>query len=196
MNEIKKVDGMINEFTGLIKEGIEAWQKAGLIVVDLIDGQGESCSSLAEKSGLGPGIIGRFEQLGRKQLMPYLLMVDWKAAKYLVRLPYSEQKRLEHGSVELLIENESGVDTIQVPVRNLEPEQCKQVFCREGVRDLAAQRSYLVERRSSERLKAVREVVGSQSEPYQIGRKNTVIISRPCELSRRELLRILEDMES
>lgn len=195
MNDVVKNE-MAEQFTELVMRGIEMWEKAGQIVVDLIDVHGETCNSIADKTPMDSRIIGRFEQLGRKQIMPYLLMVTYPAARHILKLPYSEQKRLENETVDLLVEKHDGIDTLKVAVPDLQKDQCKQVFSGGSLRDLAAQRAWLIDQSRTNRLSAARQLVASDQEPYSFGKKNTVIFSRPCELSRKELLRILEDMES
>lgn len=179
---------LVNEFMALVAQGIECWSKAGEIIVKMIDDDGMTIAEIAESSDmLTEDIVTRFEQLGRKQIVPNLLVADYPAARHMIRLPYSEQKRVVENSVELLV---SGAETLRVAVENLTPSQCRQVFDKNHVRSIAAQRAYLEERKSNE----AREVV--ECDPiYQVrGRK--VIIRRPCEMSAGQLAQIIAEIES
>lgn len=172
----------------LVVQGIECWSKAGEIIVKMIDEDGMTIAEIADSGDmLTEDIVTRFEQLGRKQIIPNLLVADFPAVRHMIRLPYSEQKRLVEGSVELLI---SGSDTLCVAVENLTPSQCKQVFDKNHVRSIAAQRAFLEERKGNE----MREIVGCDP-IYQVrGRK--VIFRRPCEMSAGQLAQIISEIES
>lgn len=192
-NQIQKTQ--IEAFTQLIREGIEKWKKAGELVVKLVDEGGFTHEQIAEKSELSPSIVARFEQLGRQQLMPYLLMATYPAAKKVIKLPYSEQRRLQNGSIDLLLEESGGFDTLKVMPKNLTPDQCKQVFATDHIRDIAEQRAWLESRKREIKESEARRLVLSQDEPYVIQGKNKVVFSRPCEMSRKDLLRVLGEMD-
>lgn len=183
---------LISEFAALITQGLECWAKAGEVVVALIDEHGLTVPEIAGSSScLTEAIVGRFESLGRKQIVPRLLVADYPAADHMIKLPYSEQARLQDGAVELLIITESGTETLQVAPENLTPAQCRQVFDRGAVRSLAAQRAFIESRNEADRAKGK---VMSSLPVYSVrGRK--VIINHPCELSARQLASILSEIQ-
>jgi hypothetical protein len=184
---------LINEFVGLIAHGIECWTKAGEIVVRLVDDCGMRIEEIAERSDyLTEAIVAKFEQLGRKQLVPDLLVADYPAVQHITKLPYSEQKRIVGGTVDVLVTTDKGADTLRVATENLTPQQCRQVFGGASVRPIAAQRAWLQSRQQEERIKAA-AVVQTQV-PYQIRGKRVVFV-RPCELSAKDLAQILAQME-
>ena len=193
MNQITTVTKQIRE---LMMEGLEKWAKAGELIVDLVDNHDQTLGQISESTQVPVDVLSRFEQLGRRQLMPYLLCSNFPAVNKIVKLPYSEQKRLERQPVELLVYGDHGADTLTVDVRNLTRNQVKQVFGKDGVRGLAAQRAYLEDEKSKTQINAVKNVVGSQTEKFKICKNGSVVFSGPCQITRKELLRILEDMES
>jgi hypothetical protein len=190
--DIIKTNPLVGEFVALINTGIEAWTKAGEIVVKLIDEGGFSVSEIAQASNyLTDEIVARFEQLGRKQIIPNLLISDFPATKHLFRLPYSEQKRLIDGQVELLVVTDKGTETLMVDTENLTPFQCKQVFDRTAVRSTGAQRAYLESKKEEFRItSAIKE-----SDPFYKIRGKKVIFTKPCEISSKQLVQILSEIK-
>jgi hypothetical protein len=187
---IENTNTKVNEFIALITQGIECWNKAGEIVVSLLDEQQMTTAEIANCSEyLTEDIVTRFEQLGRKQLIPRLLIADYPAAKHLVRLPYSEQKRLVDGSVDLLV---SDSETLKVSVQNLSSSQCKQVFEKNHVRSIGAQRAFLEEKKT---INTIRNAVTSFQDIYLVKGKK-VVFCRPCEMTAGQLAQIISEIEA
>jgi len=183
---------LITEFIALITQGIECWNKAGEIIVQLLDEHDMTISEIAETSEfLTEDILTRFEQLGRKQLIPRLLVADYPAARHLVRLPYSEQKRAVETSIDLLLFDGKDTSVLKVSVENLTPAQCRQVFDGDQVRSTGAQRAWLEDKRSSQE---IRDVLSSPGALYQV-RGKRVVFKRPCELSAGQLAQIIAEIE-
>lgn len=189
-NKIQKP--LITEFIALITQGIECWNKAGEIIVQLLDEHDMTISEIAETSEfLTEDILTRFEQLGRKQLIPRLLVADYPAARHLVRLPYSEQKRAVETSIDLLLFDGKDTSVLKVSVENLTPAQCRQVFDGDQVRSTGAQRAWLEDKRSSQE---IRDALESPGALYQV-RGKRVVFKRPCELSAGQLAQIIAEIE-
>jgi hypothetical protein len=190
--QIENKNRKITEFVALVTQGIECWNKAGEIVVQLLDEQELTISEIAQTSEfLTEDIVTRFEQLGRKQLVPSLLVADYPAAKHLVRLPYSEQKRVVETSVDLLLCNGKETSVLKVSVENLTPAQCRQVFDGDQVRSTGAQRAWLEDKRATQE---IRDVLSSPGALYQV-RGKRVVFKRPCEMSAGQLAQIIAEIE-
>jgi hypothetical protein len=184
---------LVTEFVSLIANGIECWTKAGEIVVRLVDDCDMAIEDIAGQSDyLTEDIVAKFEQLGRKQLLPDLLVLDYPAVRHITKLPYSEQKRIVNGSVEVLVSSNKGLDTLRIAPDNLTPQQCRQVFDGNTVRSVPGQRAYLESRKQDERVKL--SAVESIKLPYQVKGKR-VVFTKPCEMSARELAQILAQIE-
>lgn len=191
MTLTKTPNKLIDEVVALIGKGIECWQKAGEVIVQLLDEHEMTVADIAEKSVyLTEDVVTRFEQLGRKQIMPNLLVADYPAARHLIRLPYSEQKRALESSVELLVMEGKTPTTLKVAVENLTPQQCKQVF-NGHIRSIGAQRAYLEEKRAEQE---VAPAIRQAHELYRV-RGKRVIILQPCELTSRQLANIIAEIE-
>lgn len=191
MKEIQQ--NQVSEFVSLVAQGIECWNKAGEIIVQLLDEHGMTIAEIAESSEfLTEDIVTRFEQLGRKQLFPRLLVADYPAAKYIIKLPYSEQKRVIEGSVELLVLNGKESTTLMVKPENMTPAQCRQVFAGDQVRSIGAQRAWLEDKRS---MKEIADAIINSDALYKVkGRR--VVFLRACELSAGQLAQIISEIES
>ena len=136
-------------------------------------------------------IVGRFEQLGRKQILPQLLVADYPAARHVIKLPYSEQSRAVESGVELLVVDSEGHSTLQVAVQNLTTSQCKQVFAKDAVRSLPAQRAYLESQKTQNEING--RICNDAAVWKVSGRK--VAFLKPCQLSARELAQIIAEIE-
>lgn len=190
---IENKNQKISEFVALITQGIECWNKAGEIVVQLLDEQGLTISDIAQTSEfLTEDIVTRFEQLGRKQLIPRLLVADYPAAKHLVRLPYSEQKRAVETSLDLLVCEGKETNILKVAVENLTTSQCRQVFDGDQIRSMGAQRAWIEDKRS---LEDTRKTLEQPESLYKL-RGKKIVIRRACELTAGQLAAMISEIEA
>ena len=174
-------------------DGINSWTKAGEIVVKLVDEQGMSLEDIVQQANselLNVNLLSQFERIGRKQVMPRLLVSNYPAAVHLQRLPLSEQKRLMDGSVELVVNHGGKFDLLQVNVRHLTKHQCKQVFDLQDVRSAGAQRAWLEEQAQSKESSVVR----SGQHLLWTVKNGKVIFRSACEVTRHELAVILTQL--
>ena len=188
MNTITKGDSL-KSLKDAIQSGIEAWETAGREVVRLLDIERmtlDEIASEADSEYITENVLAQFERIGRQQVLPKLLVMSFPASKYLQRMPMSEQTRLIDGCVELLVIRDNGTDTLSVQSRDLTQDQCKQVFCRDGVRSLGAQRAFIEDRR--------KKIPCSASLPTWKIKNGKVIFGGACELTRQELAVILAQM--
>lgn len=188
MSQNQIQESKTNRFKNLIQDGIDAWVQAGEIIVDLIDNDGRTVADVAHEAGLSANIVGKFEQLGRRQLMPYLLLGGFPAAQKMMSIPYSDQRRLKDETVSVLVQSESGEWTdLQVSPKNLTSAQSRQVFNRGEIRDGAAQRAYI----ETERMK--RKVKDIKTLPYSIIGKE-VVFEAGARLTAKQISSILSQL--
>lgn len=190
--QLENINPLVGEIVILITRGIECWSKAGEIVVQLIDDERMTIQEIAGNSEfLTEDIVARFEQLGRKQILPQLLVAGYPAARHIIKLPYSEQSRAIDGGVELLVVSGEGHSTLKVAVENLTSLQCKQVFAKDAVRSLPAQRAYIESQKTDNEIKGR---IGSDDPIWKVsGRK--VAFLKPCQMTARELAQIIAEIE-
>lgn len=177
----------VEELKAAIQQGLEAWRRAGEIVVQMVE-DGQSIPEIATAAGVPVDVLAQLERIGRRQLLPELLVADYPAARALERLPLSEQERLMREPVEVMVMKDGGPDTILMDVRSMRPQLVRQVFARGHVRPLNEQRSWL---QSMETHSAPVQAM----EPYQITRKHTVVFRQGVEMTAKELLRIAAQLQ-
>lgn len=172
-----------------IETGIQSWEMAGREVVKLLDIDRmtlEEIATMANSDFITENVLAQFERIGRQQVLPKLLVMDFPASRYLQRMPMSEQVRLLDGAVDLLVIRDNGTDTLSVRSRDLTKDQSKQVFSKDGVRSLGAQRAFIEDRR--------KKIPCSTSTPSWQIKSGKVIFNSTCELTRQELAVILAQM--
>lgn len=176
----------IEQFTSLIQQGIDAWTQAGKLLVEMLAKDPNAKQSIMEYCpDITEEILSRFEAIGRGQLHPKTLLNNSPGMRRLRMLPYSDQQRFLTEPVEVLVQRESGVDTLKVSVKDLTPRQAQQVISPNGVRSLSAQRAWIESRKSHS--------APSAKTPYQI-RGGKVIFRADCEMNARELAQILAQL--
>jgi hypothetical protein len=181
------------ELRQAIQLGIEAWSKAGETVVRLLDEQGmtlEEIAVCANHELITAAVLGEFERVGRKQVLPKLLAARFPAAACVKRLPLSEQQRLMDEGVEVVVIHGKSVDYMKINVRDLTTKQAKQVFRDTEVRSNGAQRAWLEEQSSQKESKTIRT---GQHLSWAI-KHGKVIFREACELTRQELAVILTQL--
>ena len=192
MNNIE--NSKVSQFKDLIFEGIEKWVKAGEILVDLLDSDKLTYEQICtECDGITPDIIARFEQIGRKQLHPRLLVNTSSGYKRLMQMPYSIQEKYSKEPIPVLVESSTGADQILIKAEDLSPHQCSQVFKRGGIRDLGAQRAYIKEQDRIAKEAREAEVECEHVSPWFV-KGNKVIIRQTCQMDKGELLKILAEI--
>lgn len=188
MSLTKVITSELQELKRHITAGIESWIEAGKLVANAVDKDPRWIEkACAEDASLPAEVLHRFEQIGRRQIVPALLLNDSPGFKRLRRLPYAVQERYAVKPVELLLANG---DTLHVDVQNLTPAQARQVFGVDRTRSLAEQRAII------EDAKAQRSVPRSNGEvPWRIIGK-TLVVTGPCKMSVADLGSIISRIES
>lgn len=139
----------ISEFASLCQQGIDAWVKAGEILVELVEEDPSVFDKIIQfDPRLNHGILGRFEQMGRRVLHPQLLMSDSPGYDRLSMMPLSVQERLIKEPVPLVVETDNGTDILLVSTRDMTTAQAKQVFAKDRVRTEGEQKAWLVDQRA------------------------------------------------
>ncbi|MFA7184591.1 MAG: hypothetical protein WC082_06860 [Victivallales bacterium] len=177
-----------------IQEFKEAWTtsmnnlaKACKIYVNAIDNNPEAKKEFKKSfPSLSIQAWSRIEAVGRNQ-MHYLLLTDTSpAAAKLRRLPYSEQKTAIEGCVEVLAQDGT---CLKVKSENLTFQMIKQVFARNCIRDVPAQKAYI------ESQKTVKEIKLKKPRELWSIKRNVLEVYAPSSFNRKQLLKILQEME-
>jgi hypothetical protein len=187
--ELTKNNNTAERFYDLITKGMEAWVEAGKLVANEIDANPGFVDEVCEKfPDISPEMVIRFDQIGRMEVHPRLLLSDSAGVRKLRKLPYALQEKYAASPVQLLINDKDGYQPLNVDVRNLTSDQANQVFTADGIRSPAAQRAWIENRKASE------VVFSSQAteKPWRITR-GKIYFTSPCSLKTSELARILAE---
>jgi hypothetical protein len=152
-----------------------------------------SDKTIVEQLTSGPdalpeGFVNGLLRVAERSLHPKLLFNRCPAYRKISLMAYSSQSEiLDKGAVEVVVNPDSG-DFIKIDLVKLEGPQLDQAMSHAGVRSRDEQRAWLRRKQSS--LTPVERAVGPA---YQI-RKDKLVMFRACELSKVEILRLLEQM--
>ena len=185
---ITKNTNAIDEVGTLIFKGVECWLKAGEIIAKNMDENPDFIEQVSDRyPDISTETLYRFEQIGRKQLCPALLLNDSPGVRRLRKLPFELQSKYATDPIPLL--TESG-ETLSVDVRNLTPEQALQVFSSDHIRSPGEQRAFIEDRKATS--KAIPATGGL---PYRIVGK-TLVVMQSCKFSVRDLAKLLSEIEN
>lgn len=180
----------IETFIHHFRRGVEEWITAGEILVQMVEKDPYVYDYIIEQCPqINAGILGRFEQMGRKTLHPQLLLTASPGFAKLQRLPFSMQERYIEEPVPVIVHTENGTDVLLVKAKDMTKEQAAQVFAPGRIRTEGEQKAYLVQQ-ASHRASDKKEAV---EKPWKI-RGHKVIINN-VEFTRKELYAILSQMD-
>ena len=183
-NAIKRT--AIDEFKSTWSAGMENIYKACKIYVKAIDENSEMKDLFRESfPQICAQVWTRIENAGRGQ-MHYALLCDTSpAAEKLRKLSFSDQEKAIDVGFEVL--TDSG-DVLKVKPENLTRNLINQVFAKDHIRDIAAQRAY----REGQKI-VVKLNHDKPSDLWMIKGQNLIVIA-PTMFTRQQLLNILQDI--
>ena len=186
----KETDSKANQFIDLFRQGVEAWIKAGEILVELVENEPHAYDYIIQKCpNLNAGILGRFEQMGRKILHPQLLLTASPGFAKLQKLPMSMQERYIEEPIPLIVHTNEGTDVLLVKAKDMTKEQASQVFANNRLRTEGEQKAYLMQLRSM----AARPVNTGNVAPWSI-KSGRVVFQQGATLSAGELGMIIAQL--
>jgi hypothetical protein len=169
---------------------VEEWITAGEILVQMVEQDPYVYDYIIQQCPqINAGILGRFEQMGRKTLHPQLLLTASPGFAKLQRLPYSLQERYIEEPVPVIVHTEDGTDVLLVKAKDMTKEQAAQVFAPGRIRTEGEQKAFLVQQ-ASHRASDKKESV---DRPWKIRGHRAII--NGVEFTRKELYAILSQME-
>jgi len=179
----------IKQFSTLVASGIDSWTKAGELIVKMVDKNDKTYENiLQELPDMSYDILSKFEQIGRKQLFPKLLLGGSTGVRRLTTLPYSEQVKYHDEPMDVAVEIDGGVDTLKVQAKDLTSFQVKQVFDNGTVRDIGAQRAWL---RSRDRKPNVVKAAKQDGKPWTIKKDGTLFVRADTILTMPDIANIM-----
>jgi hypothetical protein len=139
----------IGQFIEAYQQGVDAWVKAGEILVEMVEEDFKVFEKIVEKCpAINVGALYMFEQMGRKTLHPRLLLSDSPGYQKLAALPLSLQERYLDEPLPLVVETDNGTDILLVKTREMTTGQARQVFGNGRIRTEGEQKAWLIDRAS------------------------------------------------
>ena len=135
----------IGAFVGLVYEGVNAWEKAGKLLVKLIGRNSDIKKRIVkEHPEISMSVLSNLEMVGRGEVKPAFLLSDTANYRAVRSLPVSDQAALlSDPRVPLVIREQGTTEVLMVDFRNLQPAQVRQVFSRDHIRSEAEQRAWI-----------------------------------------------------
>jgi hypothetical protein len=187
---VNEMQSKIAEFGQLVKQGTDAYIRAGEILVELVEADPHTYDYIIQKfPHMNAAVLGRFEQMGRKTLHPQLLFTASPGFSKLQRLPFSLQERYITEPVPIIVHTDEGTDVLLVKAKDMTKEQAAQVFAPGRVRTEGEQKAWLMQQRSNN----ARSVTETVQVPWKI--KGNKAIINGVEFTRKQLCVILAEME-
>ena len=137
----------IQEFLQYFTEGKAALEKAGKIIVELVDSDPYAYSYIEQECPeISPQLLRIFEDIGRGKVLPSLAFDNSRAAQIMRRLPLQQQARLEVEPVPLIVRTVSGeLDVRLVKLSDMTKDQLAQAVDKDRLRTEGQQRAMLDE---------------------------------------------------
>jgi hypothetical protein len=146
-------------------------------------------NDISEKYKIPLGVLSRIESIGRGQLHQELLYRYEKQYRIIGKMPIDEQEKILNRGVEVL--TTSGV--LRVAIDDLQIGQVEQVFAGMMVRSVAAQKSWIEDRKVTEEIAIARRVNPKADCGYRV-KNDSLIVTTLRTFTRKELLEILAKM--
>lgn len=189
MNAVQK--RVIETFRDAMQTGVEKICEAANIYVAAIDGDSAMKNVFMEACpGIPPGAWAGLEAVGRGILDRRLLWGGGRAVSYLRRLPISAQRAALDGGVEMLT---AKGEALRVMPEKMTTAQCCQVFAQDHIRDAGEQRAW-IEAQAVEHAQPVAMAALADALPWEVA-GGKLIVRTPMTLTRRDIQRVLREME-
>ena len=188
MNDI--ANSFFDAFDDAFNRASAGFIEAGQILAKGIAEHGPEFRDLiiARFPKIAPSTWRKLESIGNGILDHRLLTDSSAGASILRRLPGPIQTRALNEGVAVLI---AGGETLRVQVDNLTPEQARQVFASDHIRDESAQRAWVESRTPA--ISAVSDKAIGVSSAWTV-KAGKIMVNRPCSLSRIDLANMLHAM--
>jgi hypothetical protein len=188
MKHLEKLNEKIEQFKTAVCRGIESFEEAGRLLVEILDDDPKAREQITEggKAGITEDTLAVFESIGRRQLFYRLCLNNAPGVRALTKCPYSEQVRFADEPIEMLLLD--GKESLQVGVGAMSAQQVKQVFGNRRIRTLGEQRAWLEGHKAKPQNIAIEK-------PYTV-RRGRIVFHKPCELTIQQLGLLLAEAAS
>jgi len=186
----KQQNAKIAEFSQAVADGMEAWQRAGDIMVELVDADphvydyiGQQCPSMT------PGMLNTFERIGRGQILPALAMDNSPGSRKLKSLPISLQQRFETEPIPLIVMRNDEPDVLLVKREDMTAAQANQAFRNGRLSTEGEQRAWIEDYKMKS---STAKPAGSEAASWEI--RGKVLVVGNVRFSQKQLLSFAAQM--
>ncbi len=139
------IKNTIKEFVDLFAKGKQNLVAAGEVYVHLLETVEGIQDTLVKTypNILSYKVLDAMERIGRKQILPQLLLDTSPGAGRLINLPYSDQVKYSEANVDVVVIREGKSFIERKPVRELTGAEAHRVFARNSMRDAKEQVEYI-----------------------------------------------------
>lgn len=161
--EFKQFEPQITQFLELFRQGKEVWLKAGEILVAMIDANPDIIEHLLSlDENLKSDTLEALERIGRKRLLPELLLDDSMGAKRLARLPYQVQLDVYRNGLDVVTKRAGVFVVDHKPINKLTFQQAFTAIGPDGLISVAKQQEKMLHWESATKQRNMRYVVKNE----------------------------------
>lgn len=183
----------IEQFIHAFAEGKAAFERAGKIIVELVDSDpyvydyiGQACPQMT------PQLLRMFEDIGRGKVLPSLAFDNSEAARIMRRFPLPMQARLETESIPLVVRTTSGeLDVRLVKLADMTKDQRAQAVDKDRLRTEGQQRAMLDDQAAKAAIVEIKATATVM--PWTI-KAGVVTFSAGAKMDRKQLAQLLAQM--
>lgn len=131
----------VQQFSQLVSAGVDAWNKAGKLLVQMVDRNPNAFSIICRSDPrISIDMLLAFERIGRNQLNPYLLLDSSPGSDKLMTLPVELQNRFYTEKIPTVTRFKSGSPIIEEKLfREMSRLEAMRVFAPGGIRTIDEQ---------------------------------------------------------
>lgn len=135
------IEKEIDSFVEQVNKGIDAWRKAGQILVELSRRQPDIFRLIqARHPSISESVLQTFARIGREEIWPPLLVDASLGARKLLECSYAEQKEYAEKPIKVAIAwDGKTIKTKDVKVQELTKQECAVVFSEGSINTLDQQ---------------------------------------------------------
>jgi hypothetical protein len=187
---IKEQNSKIVELAQAIKDGGDAMQRAGNIMVELVDADPHVYDYITKQCpSMTPGMLNTLERIGRGQIIPALAMDNSPGSRKLKSLPISLQQRFETEPIPLIVMRNDEPDVLLVKREDMTAAQANQAFRNGRLSTEGEQRAWI----EDYKMKAqTAKPAGSEAASWEI--RGKVLVVGNVRFSQKQLLSFAAQM--
>jgi hypothetical protein len=180
----------ITELAQAIKDGGDAMQRAGNIMVELVDADPHVYDYIVQQCpSMTPGMLNTLERIGRGQILPALAMDNSPGSRKLKSLPISLQQRFETEPIPLIVMRNDEPDVLLVKREDMTAAQANQAFRNGRLSTEGEQRAWI----EDYKMKAnTAKPAGSEAASWEI--RGKVLVVGNVRFSQKQLLSFAAQM--